>query len=177
MWHYARSLAYAATGRVEEAKEEQQLFDEVYETVPKTSFLFQNPSQNILGVAEAMMAGEIDYHKGEYETAFAHLREAVRRDDSLNYDEPWGWMQPARHALGALTLEQNRLDEAEAVYREDLRRRPNNPWSLAGLADCLDRQGKPAEAKLFRQQLATASQRADVTIDRSCFCKNQDADQ
>ena len=118
-----------------------------------------------------MIAGEIAYRKGEYREAFDHLREAVRRDDALNYDEPWGWMQPARHALGALLLEQKRYSEAEAVYRKDLDRHPKNPWALHGLADCLEKQGKAREASRFQSMLAAACQRSDVKIDRSCYCK------
>ncbi len=174
VWHYARAVAMAATGRVAEAESEQAAFLKARGAVPETSMLFQNTSRDILGVAEAMIAGELEYRKGNYDGSFGHLREAVRRDDALNYDEPWGWMQPARHALAALLLEQGRLDESEAEYREDLRRRPKNPWSLAGLADCLERQGKADEAREVRGQLAEASRRADVDIDRSCFCKNQD---
>ena len=94
------------------------MFADVCETVPDTSFLFQNASQHILEVAAAMMDGEIAYRKGEFDKAFEYLREAVRRDDALNYDEPWGWMQPTRHALGALLSEQGRFAEAEAVYRD-----------------------------------------------------------
>lgn len=171
VWHYARALAYASTNRVPEAEAEQALFAETKSTVPDTSFLFQNPSLDILGVAEEMIAGEIAYRKGEYKQAFEHLREAVRRDDALNYDEPWGWMQPARHALGALLLEQGELEEAEAVYREDLKRHPKNPWALHGLADCLAKLGKPDESAKFRRQFAAACQRSDVDIDRSCYCK------
>ena len=103
--------------------------------------------------------------------AFAHLREAVRRDDALNYDEPWGWMQPARHALGALLLEQGRLDECEQVYRADLERHPRNPWSLHGLAECLAEQGKAEESATLRAEFQRATQRSDVEIDRSCYCR------
>jgi hypothetical protein len=67
-----------------------------------------------------MMRGEIEYRKGRFDIAFAHLRKSVELDDNLPYDEPWGWMQPTRHALGALLLEQDRLEQAEAVYRADL---------------------------------------------------------
>ena len=169
--HYARAIAFAATGRVEQAESEQARFAAVKETVPETSFLFNNASNDILGVAEAMIAGEIAYRKGEFDAAFTHLEEAVRRDDQLNYDEPWGWMQPARHALAALLLEQNRLAESELVYREDLKRRPKNPWSLHGLTDCLKQQGKNDEAEKYAAAFAKASERADITIDRSCFCK------
>ncbi len=171
VWHYARGLAYASTGRVDEAKKEQQAFNKVRATVPETSFLFQNASQNILGVAESMLAGEIAYREGKVDIAFRHLREAVRRDDGLNYDEPWGWMQPARHALGALLLEQGRIAESESVYRADLKRHPNNPWSLHGLAECLAKQGKVKESAEFRMKFEKATKRADVKIDRSCYCR------
>ncbi len=176
IWHYARTLAYASTNRVDQAEAEQDAFEEAVERVPETSFLFQNPSINILGVAEAMIAGEIAYRRGEYDDAFQHLREAVRRDDALNYDEPWGWMQPARHALGALLLEQKHYTEAEQVYREDLDLHPNNPWALHGLAECLDKQGKSEESAKCRQQFTTAAKRTDVEITRSCYCKLGEAD-
>ena len=135
IWRYARAIAYASTGQVKEAEAEQAAFLEEKKKVPETSFLFQNASLDILGVAEKMVAGEIAYRRGDHEEAFEHLREAVRRDDALNYDEPWGWMQPARHALGALLLEQNRNQEALSVYQQDLKLHPNNPWTLHGLAE------------------------------------------
>ena len=171
VWHYARALAYAATDRVDQAEVEQDDFAAARQRVPETSFLFQNPSANILGVAEAMIAGEIAYRRGEFDDAFESLREAVRRDDALNYDEPWGWMQPARHALGALLLEQSRFVEAESVFREDLRRHPKNPWALHGLAECLDKQDKREASDACRAQFLAASRRADVSITRSCYCK------
>ncbi|QDU59059.1 tetratricopeptide repeat protein [Aeoliella mucimassa] len=168
---YARTLAYAATERVEQAEAEQQKFLEAVKLVPESSLLFQNTSLDILGIAEAMVAGEIAYRKGEYDQAFAHLREAVRRDDALNYDEPWGWMQPARHALGALLLEQGHYAESEAVYREDLARHPKNPWALHGLVESLVKQGKEREAAQYVDDLEASCQRADVTINRSCYCR------
>jgi tetratricopeptide (TPR) repeat protein len=171
VWHYARGLAYAATERVAEAEAEERKFAAAQAAVPETSFLFQNPSAAILGVAEEMLAGEIAYRKGDFAAAFAHLEEAVRRDDALNYDEPWGWMQPARHALGALLLEQGRAAEAEQVYRTDLDRHPNNPWALHGLAESLTKQGKTDDAAACRKKFAAAADTADVTIDRSCFCR------
>ncbi len=177
IWHYARTLAYAATNRVDDAEQERDKFDAAVELVPETSFLFQNTSRDILGVAEAMIDGEIAYRKGEFDEAFDHLREAVDRDDALNYDEPWGWMQPARHALGALLLEQGHFDESEEVYRDDLAKHPNNPWALHGLAESLAKQGKTDEARDHVAQFNTACERADVKINRSCFCRLMVADE
>jgi tetratricopeptide (TPR) repeat protein len=174
MRHYARAVAYAATGRVDEAVLEQDLFEEAQTKVPETSKLFQNMSRDILKVAESMVRGEIAYRRGSFDEAFDHLREAVRRDDALNYDEPWGWMQPARHALGALLLERGELVESEAVYRADLERHPNNVWALHGLIESLERQGKVQAASEYRTQFETLAKHADVKIDRSCYCRVAD---
>ena len=106
---------------------------------------------------------------------------ALDRDSTTTwpYDEPWGWMQPTRHALGALLLEQGRIDEAEAVYRADLglddtlsraTQHPNNLWSLFGLHECLVARGAAAEAVTVRHQLDLAGARADVPVAASCFC-------
>ncbi|OYP37143.1 hypothetical protein CGZ80_06005 [Rhodopirellula sp. MGV] len=169
--HYARALAYAATDRIDDAEAEHALLIDTREQVPETSILFNNKSRDILGVAEAMVAGEIAYRKGNFEMAFQHLRNAVKLDDAMNYDEPWGWMQPARHALGALLIEQRHFEQAEPVFRADLKRHPKNPWSLNGLAECLMELGKLDEAATIRMQFLSAAERADVTIDRSCFCR------
>merc|ERR1712013_684555 len=116
--------------------------------------LFNNSMRDILRVAESMLEGEIQYRKGAYEAAFASLRKAVELDDAMPYDEPWGWMQPARHALGALLLEQGQAEEAETVYKTDLGlvpgiarslTHPNNVWALQGLTDALKAQGKTSD--------------------------------
>jgi tetratricopeptide (TPR) repeat protein len=147
--------------------------------VPPTRYLFNNSCLDILAIAAEMLRGEIAYRKGDLNRAFAHLERAVDLDDHLPYDEPWGWMQPTRHALGALLLEQDRTAEAAAVYRSDLgfddtlRRAcqyPDNVWSLHGYHECLKRLGKESEAQLIKQRLDIAAARADVPIKASCFC-------
>src|SRR6266851_5280092 len=100
--------------------------------------------------------------------------------DGLPYDEPWAWMQPARHAYGALLLEQDRVAEAEAVYRADLGldgtlaracQHPGNVWSLHGYHECLRRLGKDEQAGIIGQQLTIARAYADVPIRSSCYCR------
>jgi tetratricopeptide (TPR) repeat protein len=179
--HYARGVAHAALGQVAEAEDEERAFHDALARVPETRLLHNNRCIDLLAVAEKMLSGEIAYRKGAYDRAFADLREAVAREDALPYDEPWGWMQPVRHALGALLLEQGRIDEAEAVYREDLgiggtltraQIHPDNVWSLRGLMDCLTRRGaeNTAEGRLIRQRLDLAAARSDLPVDVSCFC-------
>ena len=180
IYRYARALAYAASGDVLSADTEQKLFKHAFEKVPETRLMFNNKCSDLLKIADSMLMGEIEYRKNNFEVAFKYLTEAIDNEDSLPYDEPWGWMQPARHALGALLLEQGEIERAEAVYREDLgfdssviraRRHPNNVWSLHGLAECLKKQNKQLELSLISQNLDLAMGRADVPIKASCFCR------
>ncbi|MFW6028351.1 MAG: hypothetical protein ACOC9Q_02370, partial [bacterium] len=114
LMRYARTVALANLGELAASESERDAFLAAQAAVPESRMLFNNTCQDILKIAEQMMLGEMEYHKGNFEAAFEHLRRAVHLDDTLPYDEPWGWMQPARHALGALLLDQGRLDEAEA---------------------------------------------------------------
>ena len=177
---YAKAVAHAATGDIPAAEAHRQRFETARERVPGTRLLFNNTCRDVLEIASEMASGEIEYRRGSFDTAFVHLREAVRLEDNLPYDEPWGWMQPARHALGALLLEQGETAEAEAVYRADLgfdpsviraRRHPENVWALHGLHEALRRQGKRDEAEMIAPRLELALARADVTIESSCYCR------
>ena len=180
MLHYAKGLAHAVLEDVPAAREEQRRFEAAAARVPGTRTVFNNACVDILAIAAQMLHGEVSYRTGEHETAFEHLRTAVRLSEELPYDEPWGWMQPPRHVLGALLLEQGRVEEAEAVYRADLGldgavirpcRHPENVWSLHGFHECLVRRGKQTEASLVAPRLALALARTDVPIESSCLCR------
>lgn len=177
--HYARSVAFAALGRVAEAEAEEQVFLAACDRVPDSRLMHNNKIVDMLEIAKEMVRGEIEYRKENYDTAYAHLRRSVELDDNLPYDEPWGWMQPTRHALGALLLEQGHVAEAEAVYREDLGLggqlsratvHPDNIWSLRGLHDCLKKRGEAVEITHIKQRLDLAMARADAAMRASCFC-------
>ena len=184
MIHYAKAVAHAAGGNVAAAEEEARHFDAAFAKVPPSRYVFNNTCLDILAIAAEMMKGEIEYRRGRVDIAFAHLRKSVELDDNLPYDEPWAWMQPTRHALGALLLEQGRVEEAAEVYRADLGldgtlaracQHPENVWSLHGFHECLMRLGKHAEARIIGQRLDIAAAWADVPIKSSCFCRMQTA--
>ncbi|MEM7254286.1 MAG: tetratricopeptide repeat protein [Pseudomonadota bacterium] len=182
MLRYARTVALANLGRLDDAEREREAFLEARDRVPDTRMLFNNTCRDILQIAEQMLLGELAYHQGRIDDAFGHLRRSVELDDHLPYDEPWGWMQPTRHALGALLIEQGHYEEAEAIYRADLGldntlsracQHPGNVWSLHGLHECLVNRGDALEATLIKQQLDLALARASVTIEASCYCRGR----
>ena len=179
--HYAKAVAHAALSEVAESEAERVKFFEARANVADSRYLHNIRCIDLLDVAEQMLDGELEYRKGNYDIAFSHLQKAVELEDALPYDEPWGWIQPVRHALGALTLEQGRVEQAEQAYREDLGLagdlpraciHPNNIWSLKGLDECLRRRGAgdTAEAKMVRQRLELAAARSDLPVGASCHC-------
>jgi hypothetical protein len=180
MMRYARGVAYAALGHHDLAEIERAQFYDALDNVPADRLIMNNQARAILGVAAEMLNGEVEYHRSNYDVAFQHLRQAVVNDDALNYAEPWSWMHPPRHALGALLLAQGHIDEAEQVYRADLgldgvliwaKRHLNNVWSLHGLAECLRVKGNAAELALVEPQLELAMARTDQPITSSCHCR------
>jgi len=169
--HYARTVALANLNRIVEAEKEKQKFYEAFARVPYSRMIFASIYRDILGVAELMLNGELEYRKGNFEKAFEYLRNAVFKEDNLPYDEPWAWMQPSRHALGALLLDQKRIDEAEQVYKADLKRYPNNLWTLQGLEECYRVKGDHSAADEIRPLLNKSKQRADIAVKSSCYCR------
>ncbi|RDI55715.1 tetratricopeptide repeat protein [Nocardia mexicana] len=178
--HYAKGVAHAVLGRTDLAAEDRKRFEQALARIPVRRKFFNNRYTDILGIAARMLAGEIDYRNGEFDSAFTHLRAAVELNDILPYDEPWGWMQPPRHALGALLLEQGRVAEALEVYETDLGLAPaatraavhrDNVWSLLGYVECLHRLARHDDAARAQHRLDLALARADPELRVSCFCR------
>lgn len=169
-WRYARGVALAAQGKTKESKVELAAFEREAAAIPADWVVGNNKAASVMDVARHMLQGELAYREGRIDEAFALLRKGVELEDALSYDEPPGWMQPVRHALGALLMAENRAKEAEQVYREDLKKYPNNGWALLGLGQALEKQGRVSDAKMLGEQLSKAWARADVKPVASCYC-------
>jgi tetratricopeptide (TPR) repeat protein len=170
LWHHARGVALAALGRVDDAQDELEAFRDAAADVPPDRALAINNAHVVFDIADRMLAGEIAWARHDVDGAVSELQQAIALEDQLAYMEPPEWALPVRHALGAILLSAGRADEAEAVYRADLVQWPENGWSLHGLADCLERQGKTAEAADARARFDKAWGQADIQIGSSCLC-------
>jgi len=171
--HYARGIALSALGRTDEAREEIELFEQAAAEIPGEWYVFENRVDDVLPIARAMLHGELLFREGRHDVAFAHLRRAVAMEDDLVYDEPPGWMLPIRHALGALLMSAGRYAEAEAVYREDLKRNRENAWGLLGLQRALAMQNRTKEADALVTRVAAAWRTSDIEATSSCMCEPQ----
>lgn len=178
--HYGRALSLALTGRLDESAVERDEFRAARKRVQPSRQAFPNVWPDIFDIAEEMLTGEYEYRRGNVSAAFEHLRKCISLNDKLIYAEPWGWMQPPRHAYAALQLEQGNVAEAAQAYAEDLGfadtlpralRHPNNVWALHGYHECLLKLGREAEAKMIKRELDVALAAADITIESSCFCR------
>ncbi len=182
MHHYAKAIAYAFQRQFDQAEEQRQLFHEAVARIPEGRKFFNNPAKSILSVGEKLMEGELAYHRGEHDVAFALLREAVHLDDNLEYTEPWAWMHPPSHALAALLAEQGQYAEAEDLYRTDLglndklqrcAQHPDNVWALHGLVECLRQRGDTVELPDFEARLEKALALTDTPVTSSCLCRTK----
>lgn len=180
MTRYARALALGLLGRLEEATTERREFEQARQLVPPDRrYGIACLAKDVLDVASLILEGELEYRAGNHEKAYEILRAAVKLEDQYPYSDPPVSMQPVRHALGALLLEQGHVEEAEEIYKQDLgystlprrKARINNVWGLHGLYECCIRSGKQKEAQRIRLQHDIAMATADVPVGASCFCR------
>jgi len=164
MAYYARGVAYAAKGKLAEAQTALDTVKAIDAATPA-----DGPEKTPVSIAVHALMGEIASRNGKLDEGIAHFREALKIEDAGLYFEPPKWYYPIRQSLGAALLKAGRPAEAEAVYREDLKRFPENGWSLFGLAAALKAQGKSADAKAVGQRFAKAWSAADVKLVASRF--------
>ena len=170
VWHYARGVAFSAKGQAADARRELGELEGILQSVPAertVAFFFR--AKNLLQLAANVLAGEIAAKGSDVATADRLLRAAVAEQDTHWFTEPPPWYFPVRQTLGAVLLQAGRAADAEAVYREDLKRNPGNGWSLFGLAQSLRAQGKTTEAARVEASFRTVWAQADVTLTASRF--------
>lgn len=166
---YGRAVALAATGQLDAARATLAELRRLAAATPADAAAGQNTVKDVLAIAIPVVEARIAAAERRPAEAIAKLRQAVAAEDRLGYDEPKNWFFPARHLLGAALLQAGEASEAEHVYREDLRQSPGNGWSLYGLRDALQAQGKSAEAVHVAREFEAAWKHADVSLTASAF--------
>ena len=158
--HFTRGMAFVATGKTDEARAALDTVETIAQALAK------DDTQVSAEIGAQVLAAELDARAGRNDEALRKLEAARELEDAMIYIEPPYWHQPVRHFLGALLLTMKRPAEAEQRYREDLKRFPNNAWSLAGLAASLRAQGKDGEAADADARLAAVGPDLKLTGSR-----------
>jgi tetratricopeptide (TPR) repeat protein len=170
MWHYVQGLARAAKKEVPEAEKHLAALKAIaMDEGTKALDIDILPGATLINISVHDLAGHVARAKGQHEEAVGELKKAVELEDGLPYMEPPFCYMPMRHGLGVALLEAGNVEEAEKVYREDLKRNPNNGWALMGLAKSLRGQGKEELADEVMRRFELAWVRADVRIEGSRF--------
>jgi tetratricopeptide (TPR) repeat protein len=166
MWHYAQGMAAARQGKVEEAKRHHETVAAAARNPDIEKMKVWDRYSIIHGVriAERVLAAELARAQKDYATAAVALRGAVAIEDSIPYDEPPGWHAPVRQTLGAVLLQGGKAAEAQAIFAEELRRNPENGWSLFGLEQSLRAQGRKQEAGAVAERFTRSWTNADVEL-------------
>jgi tetratricopeptide (TPR) repeat protein len=164
--HMARGLALAALGRLPEADTEAAALSALRQEPSFAAAYVSsvNTAAAVVAIAHEVLQGEIAVKRRQADVAAKHFAQAVTLEDGLTYMEPPDWPIPARQLQGAALLELGRLREAEAAFRADLVKFPENGWSLSGLLAALERQNRQPDAVDVKARLATAWTGADVQI-------------
>ncbi|MGB3571423.1 MAG: hypothetical protein WBA01_05225, partial [Phormidesmis sp.] len=164
VWHYARGMAFANKQQIQAAAQELETLAEIVESpaLEGVTIWDINTTRDLLQIARAVLSGEISVQQGDLDGAIANLQRGVALEDALNYDEPSPWYSPVRQKLGAVLLQANHPNEAEATFMADLAVYPNNGWSLYGLSQALAAQGKTEAAQQSRNEFEIVWQYADV---------------
>jgi tetratricopeptide (TPR) repeat protein len=171
LWHYAQAVATVRQGHMEQAAEHHAALSELagHPAFDEMLWFGRYPLTHGVRVAERIAAAEIALAGGDTEAAIDSLREAIGIEDAIPYDEPPGWHHPVRQILGAVLLEAGKPEEAESVYRAELRRNPDNGWSLFGLQQALLAQGRDEDAESVGGRFDEAWADAGVELTASRF--------
>ena len=166
---HATTVALAAKGQLQASKAQLAALQEHAAAVSPEEAAGLNTLKDVLAVAVLHAKARIASTEGRSAEAITLLRDAAMKEDGLAYNEPADWFMPNRHELGALLLRARRAKEAEAVYREDLKRNPENGWALFGLVQALQAQRKEQAARAVQARFNRAWARADVKLTASAF--------
>jgi len=171
IYHFGRGMAFSANGQPERALAELSLAEELAtgRALEKLKILDLNPLAEVARIGIWMLRGDIAEKAGRHEEAIRAFQKAVDTEDGLLYNEPPDWFIPPRQYLAHAYLTAGKAEEAERVYRQDLKRHRGNGWSVRGLAESLRKQGKTAEADQLQKEFQRAWRGADVELAGSRF--------
>lgn len=171
IWHYARGMAFSGKGDFTSAKRELAEVERLEKdtSIAKLTIWGFNKLTDVTRIARHVLGGDIAWRQGRFDESIRLLQQAVAYEDQLLYQEPPDWFFSVRHLLGHVLLSSKKYAQAEAVYRQDLKKWKENGWALKGLHQSLASQGRSGEAKEVKARFDKAWKHADRPLATSVF--------
>jgi tetratricopeptide (TPR) repeat protein len=166
-WHFARGMALAGTGKLNEAEAEYKIVSEAEQNTPPDVVFaapINNKAKDIMKISEDVLGAKIAMARKDNLQAISLLTAAVAIQDTLKYGEPPDWFFPVRESLGGVLLINGDAPGAEKVFRADLDRNPRNPRSLFGLQQALKAQNRNYDAGFVEAEFHDSWKGADVKL-------------
>ena len=162
-WHYARGLAFAATGRAADAQRELVALQAVRDGVPAARTLAGFFKTREITLAVEVLSGELAERAAKGRAVGTSPKRHLQR---LMFHRAAAWYSRGQsrrhHAVRRPPRGPVRLSRRPA-------RNTENGWSLFGLAQALRAQGKTDEAITTDARYRRAWARSDVTLTASRF--------
>jgi tetratricopeptide (TPR) repeat protein len=165
VWHFARGMAHAARGKIDDAQKEQKALLAARDSIPLEAMYSEwNTARSVLEVAQGVLAARIAVARKDATAAIDILKKAVAAEDALHYGEPPDWFLPVRETLGGVLLADGDAAQAEKAFRADLERNRLNGRSLFGLVASLKAQKKDHAARMVQLEFQRAWKSADPKL-------------
>ena len=161
VWHLARGISLAHKGQADAARKEQAEFERLRKPLDRNAYFGTNHFGDVMDLASGVLDARLESSPAR---AVPKWKRAVAMQDALVYDEPPPWYYPVRESLGGALLQSGDAAGAEAVFREGMRRSPNNGRMLFGLVESLKAQKKTDALRWAHGELDTAWKQADIQL-------------
>jgi tetratricopeptide (TPR) repeat protein len=166
IWHYSHGMADLSQNNTAKAKRHLREMKSIMQdsSIKKLTIWNINNLYDLCEIASLTLEGEIHARKKDYSRAIAELREAIAKEDALNYNEPPDWFFSVRHNLGDILIQADNYQDAIRVYEEDLHILPENGWALIGLMNVYEKLGQKNKYIEMKNRFENAWKYADIKI-------------
>ncbi len=146
IFHFARSLGYVHTNKIDSAQKELAIIRSLYNVLSKD----KNKTLEAAQVAVQINAGDawIQFKQGNKGKALELMHTAADMEDATEkHPVTPGAVIPARELLGEMLLEMNSPGLAYEAFEQDLKLHPNRRNGVDGLNKAAEKSGKKAYTK------------------------------
>ena len=154
--HFARAMGAVNTNNPNEAKEELQKLNLLYDELAKQTDKKQEAGQ--VAVQLKTLQAWIEFKQGNNEKGLNLMRAAADMEDGMEkHPVTPGEVTPARELLGEMLLEMNQPVSALEAFEADLKIRPDRFNGLYGAGLACERAGNKAQAAVYFKDLLKSS--------------------